>query len=56
MFDRKLVLENGNYAVRIDGRPGAGVADIDMYGDANTEWNSRNAHSYGSGWPYQVAW
>jgi len=41
MFYRKLDLKNGHYAVRIDGRPGAGVADIDMFGDANTDWNLR---------------
>lgn len=41
MFQRKLELAPGRFAVRIDGRPGAGEEDIDMFGDANTDWNLR---------------
>ena len=41
MFDRKILLTNGNFAVRIDGRPGSAGPDIDMFGDANTDWNLR---------------
>jgi superfamily II DNA/RNA helicase len=41
MFDRKTAMPNGRYAVRIDGRPGFGAGDIDMFGDRNTDWNLR---------------
>ena len=41
MFARKTSLGNGRFAVRIDGRPGTGERDIDMFGDANTDWNLR---------------
>ena len=41
MFDRKAILGNGRLAVRIDGRPGTDERDIDMFGDANTDWNLR---------------
>lgn len=41
MFKRKATLRSGAFAVRIDGRPGASETDIDMYGDANTDWNLR---------------
>ena len=41
MFERKLNLSEGHFAVRIDGRPGAGERDIDMFGEANTDWNLR---------------
>lgn len=41
MFARKVSLGNGRFAVRIDGRPGTGERDIDMFGDANTDWNLR---------------
>jgi ATP-dependent DNA helicase RecQ len=41
MFDRKATLGNGRFAVRIDGRPGTDERDIDMFGDANTDWNLR---------------
>lgn len=43
MFSRKVPLQNGNFAVRIDGRPGAAGPDIDMVGEANTDWNLRTA-------------
>lgn len=41
MFERKLTLSSGRYAVRIDGRPGSSEADIDQFGDSNTDWNLR---------------
>jgi superfamily II DNA/RNA helicase len=41
MFARKISLGNGRFAVRIDGRPGTDERDIDMFGDANTDWNLR---------------
>lgn len=41
MFNRKVKLPNGNFAVRIDDRPGAGEVDIDMFGVTNTDWNLR---------------
>lgn len=41
MFARKANLGNGHFAVRIDGRPGTDERDIDMFGDANTDWNLR---------------
>jgi len=41
MFARKTRLANGRFAVRIDGRPGTDEGDIDMFGDANTDWNLR---------------
>ncbi|UZF90658.1 protein DpdF [Bosea sp. NBC_00550] len=41
MFARKASLGNGRFAVRIDGRPGTDERDIDMFGDANTDWNLR---------------
>lgn len=41
MFERKIALSNGRFAVRIDGRPGSSGADMDMFGDANTDWNLR---------------
>ena len=41
MFARKTILGNGRFAVRIDGRPGTDERDIDMFGDANTDWNLR---------------
>ena len=41
MFERKLSLSNGRFAVRIDGRPGADERDIDMFGETNTDWNLR---------------
>ena len=41
MFARKTSLGNGRFAVRIDGRPGTDERDIDMFGDANTDWNLR---------------
>jgi ATP-dependent DNA helicase RecQ len=41
MFARKQTLADGGFAVRIDGRPGAGEQDIDMFGEANTDWNLR---------------
>lgn len=41
MFARKTRLGNGRFAVRIDGRPGTNERDIDMSGDANTDWNLR---------------
>ena len=41
MFARKRSLSNERIAVRIDGRPGNSEADIDMFGDANTDWNLR---------------
>ena len=41
MFASKASLGNGHFAVRIDGRPGTGERDIDMFGDANTDWNLR---------------
>lgn len=41
MFERKRTLPNERFIVRIDGRPGISEADIDMFGDANTDWNLR---------------
>lgn len=41
MFDGKSHLDKGRFAVRIDGRPGTDVNDIDMFGDKNTDWNLR---------------
>ena len=41
MFERKLNLPEGRFAVRIDGRPGADEHDIDMFGETNTDWNLR---------------
>ena len=41
MFARKTVLPPGRFVVRIDGRPGNDERDIDMFGDANTDWNLR---------------
>ena len=41
MFDRKTRFGDGRFAVRIDGRPGTDERDIDMFGDANTDWNLR---------------
>jgi hypothetical protein len=41
MFARKVVLPGGRFVVRIDGRPGNAERDIDMFGDANTDWNLR---------------
>jgi superfamily II DNA/RNA helicase len=41
MFDRKTRLMGDRFAVRIDGRPGTDESDIDMFGDANTDWNLR---------------
>ena len=41
MFERKLPLSGGRFAVRIDGRPGTDERDIDMFGETNTDWNLR---------------
>lgn len=41
MFVGKVSLGHGRFAVRIDGRPGTDERDIDMFGDANTDWNLR---------------
>ncbi|MGO6790017.1 protein DpdF [Rhizobium ruizarguesonis] len=41
MFARKVLLANGRFAVRVDGRPGADERDIDMVGETNTDWNLR---------------
>lgn len=41
MFAGKANLGYGRFAVRIDGRPGTDERDIDMFGDANTDWNLR---------------
>jgi superfamily II DNA/RNA helicase len=41
MFAGKKSLGKGRFAVRIDGRPGTNERDIDMFGDANTDWNLR---------------
>ncbi|MEP9403670.1 protein DpdF [Sphingomonas sp. VNH70] len=41
MFARKTRFGDGRFAVRIDGRPGTDERDIDMFGDANTDWNLR---------------
>ena len=41
MFARKTRFGDGRFAVRIDGRPGTDKRDIDMFGDANTDWNLR---------------
>lgn len=39
MFQGKVRSSSGRWAVRLDGRPGTDEADIDMFGDTNTEWN-----------------
>ena len=39
MFAGKVVFGGGRFAVRLDGRPGTDERDIDMFGDANTDWN-----------------
>jgi ATP-dependent DNA helicase RecQ len=41
MFAGLTGFGDGRFAVRIDGRPGTGERDIDMFGDANTDWNLR---------------
>lgn len=41
MFANKLPTSDGRFAVRIDGRPGNDDRDIDMAGEANTDWNLR---------------
>ncbi|MGJ4963324.1 protein DpdF [Bradyrhizobium sp. HKCCYLRH3061] len=41
MFENKVALPGGRYAVRADGRPGTSPEDIDMFGDRNTDWNLR---------------
>ena len=41
MFERKHALPSGRYALRIDGRPGGSAADIDQFGESNTDWNLR---------------
>jgi ATP-dependent DNA helicase RecQ len=41
MFAHKTRFGTGRFAVRIDGRPGTDERDIDMFGDANTDWNLR---------------
>ena len=41
MFARKVSTSDGRFAVRLDGRPGTDDRDIDMFGDANTDWNLR---------------
>jgi hypothetical protein len=41
MFSSKVRLDSGRFAVRIDARPGSGEDDIDMFGDANSDWNLR---------------
>ena len=41
MFERKLNLSKGRFAVRIDGRPGTDERDIDMFNETNTDWNLR---------------
>ncbi|GAO78133.1 protein DpdF [Sphingopyxis sp. C-1] len=41
MFAGKASLGRKRFAVRIDGRPGTDERDIDMFGDANTDWNLR---------------
>ncbi|MGO7394563.1 protein DpdF [Rhizobium ruizarguesonis] len=41
MFNHKMSLGGTRFAVRIDGRPGTDEADIDMFGDKNTDWNLR---------------
>lgn len=41
MFERKLTLDSGSFAVRIDGRPGSSAKDIDQFGESNTDWNLR---------------
>lgn len=41
MFAQKLSLGEARFAVRIDGRPGVDERDIDMSGEANTDWNLR---------------
>lgn len=41
MFENKIALSSGRYAVRVDGRPGTSAEDIDMFGDRNTDWNLR---------------
>ena len=60
MFEGKANLAGDRFAVRIDGRPSSGEADIDMKGDRNTDWNLRTLalmaragliHLHGSPWP-----
>ena len=41
MFERKLAIGSGRFAVRIDGRPGSSAEDIDQFGKSNTDWNLR---------------
>lgn len=41
MFQAKKPLDGDRFAVRIDGRPGVSGADIDMFGETNTDWNLR---------------
>ena len=41
MFERKVSLSEGRFAVRVDGRPGTDERDIDMFGETNTDWNLR---------------
>ena len=41
MFERKFTLASGNFALRIDGRPGSSAKDIDQFGESNTDWNLR---------------
>ena len=41
MFERKLTLASGRFAIRIDGRPGSSAEDIDQFGESNRDWNLR---------------
>lgn len=41
MFARKTRASDGQFAIRIDGRPGSDEHDIDMFGETNTDWNLR---------------
>ena len=41
LFSGKRSLGAGQFAVRVDGSPGANERDIDMKGDQNTDWNLR---------------
>lgn len=41
MFERKVTHDSGQFAVRIDGRPGSSAEDIDQFGESNTDWNLR---------------
>lgn len=41
MFERKVTVQSGRFAVRIDGRPGSSAEDIDQFGESNTDWNLR---------------